>query len=130
MGDNRISIEASSTAIALHEIAHVRQSLMAGGLVFSSNGELTNAGIQMKSNTTAAKYALMSLMEIEAYKIQYSFDNTFPGVTTGLTGIDVYSVGDIKDSSGNYVYGFINDYANYARRMIANPSKRFNTILR
>ena len=68
--DNKICIETSSDALSIHEITHVRQSLDAGGLRFSSNGELLNAGIGIRG---------VGKMEIEAYQMQYSFDKSFPG---------------------------------------------------
>lgn len=44
--------------------------LDAGGLEFSTNGELPNAGVGIRG---------VSNMEIEAYKMQYSYDSSFPG---------------------------------------------------
>ena len=83
--DGKVYIETSSDALSIHEVTHVRQSLDAGGLRFSTNGELLNAGVGIRS---------VSNMEIEAYKMQYSYDRSFPGSLRGrgLQGIDVHSV--------------------------------------
>lgn len=58
--DGKVYIETSSDALSIHEVTHVRQSLDAGGLRFSTNGELLNAGVGIRS---------VSNMEIEAYKM-------------------------------------------------------------
>ena len=52
-------------------------------------------------------------MEIEVYRMQYSFDTTFPGSTygKGLNGIDLQSVGNIMDDQHQIVYPIIYDYA-------------------
>ena len=55
--DGKVYIETSSDALSIHEVTHVRQSLDAGGLRFSTNGELLNAGVGIRS---------VSNMEIEA----------------------------------------------------------------
>lgn len=101
--DGKILIETSSDALSIHEITHIRQSLNAGGLKFSTNGELLNAGVSIRS---------ISNMEIEAYKMQYSYDKSFPGNLDGrgLQGIDVYSVGSIMNE-GKYVYPYIYQYS-------------------
>lgn len=57
----------TSSMLYPHEVTHVRQSLDAGGLRFSTNGELLNAGVGIRS---------VSNMEIEAYKMQYSYDRS------------------------------------------------------
>ena len=101
-GDNgTVYIETSSDAMSIHEITHIRQSLDAGGLKFS-NGLLNNAGKKLES---------MCNMEVEAYKMQYSYDRSFPGRTNGLNGIDVHSVGNITNEHGAPVYGFIHTYS-------------------
>gem|GEM_PF-2102540 len=101
--DGKVYIETSSDAMSIHEITHIRQSLNAGGLKFSTNGELLNSGVGLKS---------VSGMEIEAYKMQYSYDGTFPGNLggRGLQGIDVHSVGGIMND-GKPVYPAINQYS-------------------
>lgn len=75
----------------------------AGGLRFSTNGELLNAGVGIRS---------VSNMEIEAYKMQYSYDRSFPGSLRGrgLQGIDVHSVGGITND-GKHVYPVIYQYS-------------------
>jgi len=102
--DGKIHIETSSDALSIHEITHVRQSLDAGGLKFSSNGELLNSGqgVVGKSN-----------MEVEAYQKQYSYDLSFPGRTSNLQGINVYSVGNIRNDEGTLVYPLIYEYSEF-----------------
>ncbi|RRC96640.1 RHS repeat-associated core domain-containing protein, partial [Prevotella sp. OH937_COT-195] len=101
--DGKVYIETSSDALSIHEITHVRQSLDAGGLKFSNNGELLNAGVGIRG---------VSNMEIEAYKMQYSYDKSFPGSLggRGLQGIDVHSVGGIIND-GKHVYPVIFQYS-------------------
>ncbi|WP_444510733.1 RHS repeat-associated core domain-containing protein [Prevotella denticola] len=97
-GNNeKVYIETSSDALSIHEITHVRQSLTSGGLRFGRGGELLNAGTSL---------AAIANMEIEAYRMQYSFDTTFPGNTygKGLNGIDLQSVGNIMDDQHQIVY--------------------------
>jgi len=104
-GNNeKVYIETSSDALSIHEITHVRQSLTSGGLRFGRGGELLNAGKSL---------AAIANMEIEAYRMQYSFDTTFPGNTygKGLNGIDLQSVGNIMDDQHQIVYPIIYDYA-------------------
>lgn len=105
--DGRVLIETSSDAISLHEISHVRQSLNSyGKLLFSPNGYLYNAG-----RTSAERF---SKMEIEAYRIQYSYDLSFPGnlYKKGIQGIDAKSVGNIYNpNTGKYVYEIIHKYS-------------------
>ena len=48
--DGKVYIETSSEALSIHEITHVRQSLDAGGLKFSTNGELLNVLKALKQN--------------------------------------------------------------------------------
>ena len=113
--DGKIYIETSSDAISIHEITHVRQSLNAGGLKFSSSGEMLNSGISIRG---------ISNMEIEAYKMQYSYDKSFPGSLggRGIQGIDVYSVGGIIED-GKPVYPAIHQYSIDLRNRI-NQNRR------
>ena len=108
--DGRVLIETSSDALSLHEISHVRQSLTNGGLRFSKGGELYNAGISAPMRNRAG---MISNMEIEAYRIQYSYDTSFPGRTNNLQGINVHSVGRIVDNNGQYVYPSIYSYSRF-----------------
>ena len=105
--DGRVLIETSSDALSLHEISHVRQSLTnVGKLQFNPNGFLYNAG------RTSQK--MFSEMEIEAYKIQYSYDLTYPGSLSqkGIQGIDAKSIGNIYNHiTGKYVYPIIRAYS-------------------
>ena len=53
-------------------------------------------------------------MEIEAYKIQYSYDLTYPGSLNqkGIQGIDAKSIGNIYNHiTGKYVYPIIRAYS-------------------
>ncbi|EGJ99791.1 MULTISPECIES: DUF6443 domain-containing protein [Dysgonomonas] len=111
--DNKVYIETSSDGLSIHEVTHVRQSLDTGGLQFSPNGELLNAGIK---SPASSRYARMSGMEVEAYQMQYSYDKSYPGKTNnGLQGIDVHSVGDIRDN-GKLVYPFAKEYSNFLKK--------------
>ena len=97
LNDGVVFIETSSDALSLHEIAHVRQSLEAGGLVFLGQ-YLENSGksIRKKANN-----------ESEAYKIQYSYDGSFPGQVNSINDINNQSVGNIRRSDGERVYPWI-----------------------
>jgi hypothetical protein len=91
--------------MSIHEIAHVRQSLTNIGKLQFYKGYLTNAGRSSEKD--------FSDMEIEAYKIQYSYDLSFPGNLRGkgIQGIDVKSVGNILDpDTREPIYGIINKY--------------------
>ena len=113
--DGKIHIETSSDALSIHEITHVRQSLNAGGLKFSSGGLLLNVGSKSVSGLNSYEsYKLISEMEVEAYKMQYSLDQSFPGSVNGIQGIDVHAVGNIR-FNGKYVYGTIHKYSNYLK---------------
>lgn len=65
------------------------------------------------------------MMEIETYKMQYSYDGSFPGNLRGkgLRGIDEYSVGGIVNN-GTPVYPFINQYANKLKRIINSQKNK------
>ena len=106
--DGKVYIERSSDALAIHEITHVRQSLKAGGLQFSPDNLLYNAG---RNAPFDKRYAEMSGMEIEAYRMQYSFDKSFPLPINHIREINVHSVGNIRDEVGQLVYEYIHDYA-------------------
>ena len=84
----------------------------AGGLKFSSKGELFNVGNMAPLRDRAR---ISSNMEIEAYKMQYSYDLSFPGRTNSLQGIDVHSVGNIMNNRKS-VYGIINQYSNFLKQ--------------
>jgi hypothetical protein len=104
--DGIIYIDTSSDAMSIHEIAHVRQSLTNIGKLQFYKGYLTNAGRSSEEE--------FSKMEIEAYKIQYSYDLSFPGNLRGkgIQGIDVKSVGNIMNpDTGKYIYKVINEYS-------------------
>ena len=108
--NNIIHIDKSSDALAIHEITHIRQSLVAGGLNFSSNGYLLNIG-------SPNNFEKMAAMEIEAYRSQYSYDNSFPGIANSLQDINIRSVGNIKDEKGNFVYPQINELYRYQKKV-------------
>ena len=98
--DGIIYIDAPTVGTTLHEIAHVSQSLNEGELTFT-NGFLDNAG--------GRDYKKCALNEVEAYKIQYSFDGKFPGEAKNLYEINIYSVGNIS-YEGKYSYPYINHF--------------------
>jgi hypothetical protein len=111
--DGIIYIDTSSDAMSIHEIAHVRQSLKNGGLQFSDEGLLHNVGIFAPTRDMAK---MVSEMEIEAYRIQYSYDRTFPENSNSLQGIDVHSVGGIVDTNGKHVYEVIHKYSDFLQK--------------
>ena len=100
----KVYIEKSSIALAIHEITHVRQSLMAG------NGYLLNIG-------SPRDYEKIAAAEIEAYKKQFSFDESFPGRVKSLQDINVKSVGNIRDEKGRIVYNSIYNYYKYQQKV-------------
>ncbi len=98
-----IYIETSSDALSIHEITHIRQALSVGFMEFDPMNRLKNPGTKMKG--TAANN--IANVEIEAYRAQYSYDTSFPGITTNLQGIDVHSVGNIVNEIGQILYPLI-----------------------
>lgn len=110
--DGKVYIETSSEALSIHEITHIRQSLKnIGKLQFGPNGGLNNAG--------RSSYQAFADMEVEAYRMQYSYDTSFPGNTNGmgLQGIDVHSVGNIYNpETKKYVYRLIKEYSQGLRK--------------
>ena len=46
--------------------------------------------------TGEEKFKAISNMEIEAYKMQYSYDKSFPGSVHSINDINIQSVGNIK----------------------------------
>ena len=107
--DQKVYIETSSDALSIHEITHVRQSLVAGGLKFSKGGRLLNIG-------SPNNYPLISKAEVEAYKMQYSYDKSFPGTVSSLSDIDIRTVGNIRKENGEPVYQQINAYNIYKKK--------------
>lgn len=108
-------IESSSDALSIHEISHVRQSLEAGGLKFTHEGLLLNSGSGLKGKSN---------IEVESYQLQYSVDQTFPGKNhNGIQGIDIHSVGNIKDDNQNYVYPIIKEYSEAVKRALKINNK-------
>ena len=62
------------------------------------------------------KFKAISNMEIEAYKMQYSYDKSFPGTVSSLSDIDIRTVGNIKKENGEPVYQQINAYNIYKKK--------------
>jgi len=54
------------------------------------------------------KFKAISNIEIEAYKMQYSYDKSFPGYINSINDINIQSVGNIKKENGEFVYQEIN----------------------
>ena len=104
--DGKVYIDTSSEAMSIHEITHVKQSLESGGLEFSEGGKLLNAGSRLSPKD--GRYREISKMEVDAYKMQYSFDRSFPGYARSLNDINVHSVGNIGNGM---IYEEIRDYS-------------------
>jgi RHS repeat-associated protein len=98
-GKEKINIEGSDTALYLHEIRHVGQSYEAGGMKFNKNNQLLNAARLSNGMTDKAK---ARANEIEAYRIEYSYDNkgSMPIPAGSLDDINEDSLMDIKDGTG------------------------------
>ena len=107
--DGKVYIDTSSDAMSIHEITHVKQSLESGGLEFSGEGKLLNAGIRAPMGD---RYAAISQMEVDAYRMQYSFDRSFPGYARSLNDINVHSVGNIGNGM---IYEEIRIYSEYLK---------------
>ena len=108
--DGKVYIDTSSDALSIHEITHVRQSLTNGGLSFY-NGNLENIGSNMPNGEN--RFKTISAMEVEAYRMQYSYDLSFPGYTRNLQGINVHSVGNIGNGA---IYKEIHAYSEFLRQ--------------
>ena len=104
--DGKVYIDTSSEAMSIHEITHVKQSLESGGLEFSEGGKLLNAGSRLSPKD--GRYREISKMEVDAYRMQYSFDRSFPGYARSLNDINVHSVGNIGNGM---IYEEIRDYS-------------------
>ena len=108
--DGKVYIDTSSDAMSIHEITHVKQSLESGGLEFSEGGKLLNAGSRLSPKE--GRYEVISQMEVDAYRMQYSFDRSFPGYARSLNDINVHSVGNIGNGM---IYEEIRDYSEYLK---------------
>ena len=106
--DGKVYIDTSSEAMSIHEITHVKQSLESGGLKFSEGGKLLNAGSRLSPRE--GRYEVISQMEVDAYRMQYSFDRSFPGYARSLNDINVHSVGNIGNGM---IYEAIRKYSKY-----------------
>ena len=103
-----VMIQTSSDAHSIHEIVHIRQALMSGGLKFSKNGYLQNPGIYSSSGKRLGD---ISKNEVDAYKAQYSFDKSFPIFINSISDITVHSIGNLKDGNNKDIYPFIKSYS-------------------
>lgn len=108
--DGKVYIDTSSDALSIHEITHVRQSLTNGGLSFY-NDNLENIGSNMPNGEN--RFKTISAMEVEAYRMQYSYDLSFPGYTRNLQGINVHSVGNIGNGA---IYKEIHAYSEFLKQ--------------
>lgn len=115
-----ILIDTYSDGISLHEIHHVAQSLLAGGLEFDGNGYLKNTALNqgIDNGKGLQLYEAIALQEIEAYKTQFSMDGTVPisGVYS-LNGINIDSVGSIVNAQGEVVYPAIKALSDYLNKI-------------
>ena len=99
-----IYIMASGYDTFLHEIAHIRQALLVGGLRFDSQRKLRNAGFVDQDNP----YKKMAEYEIEAYRIQYSYSiENILGNYSHPNAIDINYLMRILDENGRPIYNFI-----------------------
>ena len=110
-----INIETSSDAISLHEITHVGQGICFGKLEFNENGLLKNPG-----NTLEKQAAF----EVEAYRVQFSMDGSFPGSVSSLNDINIQSVGDIKREDNTFVYPSIKKYSDWLKLINTLQAKK------
>ena len=69
--DGKVVIQADGTARILHEITHIVQSLDTGGLLFSNNSILCNAGITFPREE---RDGMIAEYEVEAYRNQYAYN--------------------------------------------------------
>ena len=100
----KVIIETSQDALTCHEMAHVRQSLNSGGLSFSREGKLRNAGMFVIGNQTN-KINKIGDNEVEAYRIQYSVNpSSMPLRRSKLSQIDVDYVGNLRNANGTLLY--------------------------
>ncbi|MBC7566904.1 MAG: hypothetical protein H7223_08040 [Pedobacter sp.] len=90
-----IQIEGSSTGLHLHEMRHIGQSLQAGGLKFSNNGNLLN------SATTKAG---ARNNEVNSYRVGYAYDGNYPVGAQSLKDINQTTLMNIKLPDGTPVY--------------------------
>ena len=123
--DGIVYVETSENALSVHEIAHVRQSKEATGdgtLDFNSKGILKNPGTRAKGQSK--QNIAISQAEIEAYRMQYSYDpKSMPKKVSDLGSIDVHYVGSIRTASGQFVYPSIQQYSNYIKQTLKKGLK-------
>ena len=102
-----VVIQASSDAMAIHEITHIVQSAFYGGAVYAPNGFLVNPGLSdQRGKDKGQNYIIerMFKMEIDSYQRQYSYDLSFPFSIKGLYDINANNIRRIKDEKGENVY--------------------------
>jgi uncharacterized protein YoxC len=95
-----IQIEGSNTGLHLHEIRHVGQSIEAGGVKFNKSGQLLNAATTLEGARNN---------EVNAYQVQYSYDNSYPANASSLKDINPTSLMKIKSPDGIVVYEKLKD---------------------
>ncbi len=95
-----INIEGSNTALHIHEIRHVGQSIEAGGVKFNKDGKLLNAATTLEGARNN---------EVNAYQTQYSFDGSYPAGASSLKDINGTTLMNIKTSDGKTVYEKLKD---------------------
>ena len=99
----------------MHEITHVGQGICFGKLEFNENGLLKNPG-----NTLEKQAAF----EVEAYRVQFSMDGSFPGSVSSLNDINIQSVGDIKREDNTFVYPSIKKYSDWLKLINTLQAKK------
>ena len=93
--DGVINIEGSNNGLYLHEMRHVGQSMEVGELKFNEKGQLYNSGKTKESRIEN---------EVEAYKVQYSYDGSYPIGAISLKDINAETLMNIKKEDGTSVY--------------------------
>jgi len=95
-----IQIEGSNTGLHIHEIRHIGQSIDVEGVKFNKDGRLLNAATTLKGARNN---------EVNAYQVQYSFDDSYPIGASSLKNINAQSLMEIRTDDGRSVYEQLKD---------------------
>ena len=96
--NSKVTINAPTDGLALHEIKHITQSEKAGGLKFA-NGKLQNAGQTRQERINN---------EIQGYHSQFSLNGYIPGAGPIWSPLKITPtmIINMKDSNGNILYPY------------------------